>query len=414
MKTLTVTIFFIGFTLATLGQPYIDGKKTRHRFAQLNIGISTNLISGKGSKTYSMASSSLMEEKQMSSFGEANIVFGGTHFWGKADFFIAIPIVRIGKSSLKSGVETGGRYFFRRLSNKKISPYLGASFHSYAIKFGTGGTLERFYFPLQTGIYYLNKKMLVTAGFSYQWNTDNHYYFTENNSLAIKVPPISVNVGIKWMIETTLSAEKDWISGRTKTITDTLAKLNRLNGLTIAVGPSSAFFIKRSSYNTNARPFLYQHKSTQLFPEFGIGYYMHRNDIQFNFAYRKNLSRIEGFDFSQKIIRESFALETYKFFADYHGFVPFIGPSISREDLSFTESGNGLPGSLIVSKNLVRPGLVFGWDIRPNRLQSFLLRTNLRWVPNLNVKINNKGSINFDQLELNFIQLVIFPGRLLK
>jgi hypothetical protein len=56
-------------------------------------------------------------------------------------------------------------------------------------------------------------------------------------------------------------------------------------------------------------------------------------------------------------------------------------------------------------------GLVFGWDIRPNRLQSWILRTNLRWFPNLNLNVGEAGSVSFDNIEFNFIQLVIYPGR---
>jgi hypothetical protein len=65
-----------------------------------------------------------------------------------------------------------------------------------------------------------------------------------------------------------------------------------------------------------------------------------------------------------------------------------------------------------LEEKLIRAGIVFGWDIRPNRIQSILLRTNLRWTPGLGISVANKGTMFLDQLEFNFIQVVIFPGRI--
>jgi len=56
------------------------------------------------------------------------------------------------------------------------------------------------------------------------------------------------------------------------------------------------------------------------------------------------------------------------------------------------------------------PGITFGWDIRPNQLQGFILRTNLRYTPTDN--IGEEGGVSFSQLEFNFIQLVVYPGRI--
>jgi len=57
-------------------------------------------------------------------------------------------------------------------------------------------------------------------------------------------------------------------------------------------------------------------------------------------------------------------------------------------------------------------GITFGWDIRPNRAQYFLLRTNLRWYPKLELSVVEGQAVSLNALEFNFIQLVVFPGRM--
>lgn len=96
---------------------------------------------------------------------------------------------------------------------------------------------------------------------------------------------------------------------------------------------------------------------------------------------------------------------------DYHGFTPFIGPAFSYENLGFTESFEGA-NTVNFKNNKLGYGLTFGWEIRPNRIQSWLLRTNLRWFPNLNLEVQPNSKISFDNLEFNFIQLIIFPNRM--
>ena len=101
-------------------------------------------------------------------------------------------------------------------------------------------------------------------------------------------------------------------------------------------------------------------------------------------------------------------LETYKFLGDYHGFVPYVGPTLAYEDLTFTDTDGNV--SRTVQAKKVAIGIIFGWDIRLSRAESWLLRTNLRYTPNLHLMAEGK-KVQFDQLEFNFIQFVWFPGR---
>jgi hypothetical protein len=273
-----------------------------------------------------------------------------------------------------------------------------------------GVSLSRSKYPITGGLVYNYKQHLFEVGGGFIPNHRFNYYISKTNQQLITTHPFWVSLSYKLMIETTLSAEKDWLSGRSKKLTDTLAVLKRLNGFTLAVGPSSAFYTRASTYNAAVAPFADNHKFADVFPEFGVGYYLHQPDLQFNIAYRTVKSELNAYDFSQKLNRKALTLEAYKFLFDYHGFVPFAGVSASYEWLNVNEIFDNIKTDF--SSQGLRPGITFGWDIRPNRIQAMYLRTNLRYFPCLNLKMPNAKNMAFDQLEFNFIQLVIFPDRL--
>ncbi|HRG57851.1 MAG TPA: hypothetical protein PK323_02780 [Bacteroidia bacterium] len=391
-------------------QPYIEGGKTRHRFAQLNLGVDQRYFNGKYTQSSFINSNGNIENFELQNLNETRIIIGGTHFWGHADFFIAVPILSSKQSGFKTSVETGLKIFPWKIKHLGFRPYIGASWMPCSFQQGEGTHLSRSKYPITSGLVYNYKNHLVELGLGYLPNNTFNYYITKNIQQAVKTHGYWIALSYKFMIETTLSAEKDWQSGRTKKLTDTLAVLKRLNGFTLAVGPSSAFYTKSSSYNTAVVPFADDHKFTDVFPEFGIGYYLHKPDVQINLAYRTVKSELKAFDFNQNLNRKALTVEAYKFLFDYHGFVPFVGASASYEWLLVKENFNGQLSS--ASNIALHPGFTFGWDIRPNRIQAIYLRTNLRYIPNLNVKMAYNKNMAFDQLEFNFIQLVVFPNRL--
>jgi hypothetical protein len=413
MKCLVLSLIVCKVVLTdVMAQPYIDGGKTRLRFAQLNLGIDQRYFSGANTETSFINPNGAIENTKLGDLYETRFIIGGTHFWGHTDFFIAIPIFNTKNSGFKTSVETGLKIFPWKIKNKTTRPYIGASWVPCSFQQGEGTLLSRSKYPITIGLVYNYKNHLVELGLGYFPNNTFNYYITKNNQQAVKTHPYWLSFSYKFMIETTLSAEKDWQSGRTKKLTDTLAALKKLNGFTLAIGPSSSFYTKSSSYNAAVAPFADNHKFADVFTEFGIGYYWHQPDVQFNIAYRKVKSELSAFDFSQQLNRKALTFEVYKFLFDYHGFAPFVGASASYEWLQVKESFNKV--AYTVSNKALHPGFTFGWDIRPNRIQAFYLRTNLRYIPNLNVKMAHNKNMAFDQIEFNFIQLVVLPGRLFK
>jgi hypothetical protein len=408
-----ITVCYIIFTFIfnqAQAQPYIEGGQTRHRFAQLNLGVDQRYFGGSSTQTIFFNAHGNWEKTSLPNIHETRLIIGGTHFWGHSDFYIAVPIISTGNAGFKTSVETGCKIFPWKIKNKKIRPYIGASWMPSSFKQGDGTQLSRSKYPITGGLVYNIKQHLIELGAGYIPQHSFNYFVSKTNQQSIGTHPYWISLSYKLMIETTLSAEKDWQSGRTKKLTDTLAVLRRLNGFSIAVGPSSSFYTKKSSYNAAVAPFADNHHFADVFPEFGIGYYWHKPDLQLNVAYRTVKSELNAFDFNQQLKRKALTFEAYKFLFDYHGFVPFVGASASYEWLKVNEKYNS--NHLNLLSHGLHPGITFGWDIRPNRIQAMYLRTNLRYFPNLNVNMPMDKKIAFDQIEFNFIQLVIFPERL--
>lgn len=419
--------FFVLFTLLLLtqtsySQVYIE-KQSRHRFAQMNFGLDVQTSLG-GQTTYFDAQSSLQSVALGNRFSP-RLLIGGTHFWGHADFYIAIPVYSPTLETENQeiialrGVETVLKYYPWRIEHNKIRPYIGTSLAPFYFEqrnknfdYPSGPELNHTSFPLLGGITFNAKQILIDAGVAWNYANRQDYYISRSQLTVVTTPPLYATLSFRYMIETTLSAEKDWESGRTQEVTQILADRKRLNGFYLGAGISSAFWLKSSSYNTQTRPYIERY-STSILPDFTAGYYLHKPDVNIALGYRGYGAATNTYGAIQRLNRKSLLLEATKCLFDYHGFVPFFGPTLSFENLAFSESFEGI-ATVDKQGNRVGYGLTFGWDIRPNRIQSWILRTNLRWYPNLFLEVEPGARVAFDNLEFNFIQLIIYPNRMIK
>lgn len=408
---LLLVLHFIVSPTNLYGQPYVEGGQTRHRFAQLNLGLEYRQFFKAGSESFRKDPTGILQPFQLRNQSDARIVVGGTHFWGHADFYISIPVADLSRTGFTADVETGGKYFPWRIENHKLRPYVGAALLPTTFTQDSGTKQMKFRYPLTAGLVFNSKRHLFELGTGFVAQRALTYYIDKSTAVEVRTPSLWISFSYKFMFETTLGAERDWQSGKTAALTDTLSRQKRLNGFTLAAGPSSAFFLRSSEHNKINVPYLGNHKATKLFCDVGIGYYFHQADLQLNLAWRSMKSDLKAFGFEQNTQRQSLTFEIYKFVSDYHGFAAFVGPAISYEWLHLNERDeNGF--EFQASKRGLHGGITFGWDIRPNRLQSILLRTNLRYFPLLNLNLPDGTGFSFDQLEFNFIQVVVFPGRL--
>lgn len=403
-----------------MAQPYTE-KQTRHRFAQLHLGFDVEGTFG-GSTRY-LDRAGRLQTFDLRSTYVPRFVIGGTHFWGHADFYIAIPlaspVTREQGQEIQAvrGVETVFKYYPWRIEHAKLRPYIGFSIapfyfeHSNGnLDFGSGPELYQTAFPVLGGVTFNAKNHLFELGFAWNYANQNEYFIDRSTSQSITTPPLYVNLAYRYMLDTTISAEDAWESGRTQAVTEQLASQGRLNGFFLSVGMSSAFWLGESSYNTAVRPYLERY-GISLMPDLGVGYYLHRPDVNISLAYRGYRTSTNAYGTSQALQRRSMVVEVTKYLFDYNGFAPFVGPAVSHERLSFAESFERQL-TADVDEQKIGYGVTFGWDIRPNRLQKWILRTNLRWYPTLNLSVAEDREVAFSNIEFNFIQLILYPNRI--
>lgn len=420
MKRAIFTLGLIFALLSLNAQVYLE-KKSRHRFAQMNFGLDVQQGFG-GQSTY------LNQEGQELSFDLPNFtnsrfIIGGTHFWGHADFYIAFPLFnrKLKKENqnlqFNSGVETIFKYYPKRIEESKIRPYVGTGFSMYSFqqentnwKYGKGSAINQAKVPILLGFTLLKKNKLIELGVTYLPDNQLEYFISPEKSVQVELPAFQINLSFRFMLETTLSAEKSWESGKMELYTKYLAEEGKLNNFFLGLGFSSAFYLEKSDLLKADYPSLGAF-APAVFGDFSAGYYWHKPDFAMAFNYRGYQSTASAYGVEWESSRKSIGLEAIKFIGDYHGFVPFVGPIISKEFLQAQAKFQGIKGKNYKDE-VYAYGLSFGWDIRPNRVQSWLLRTNLRWFPSLDLDLEQGESISFQALEFNFIQLIIYPSRM--
>ena len=410
------------FTIPTLSaQIYLD-HHTRHRFAQLNLGL--DLQFNTQDTTHYFDAEDQIQELNLPTLFTPRFLIGGTHFWGHADFYISIPwyVPTFSEANqqiqFSSSVETVFKYYPLPIRQKGIRPFIGFSIAPFQYRqdnknftYGSGPELTHTSLPLLTGLTYHHHNQLLEARLMWNYANKQEYYIDCITEVDVGTPPLYIDISYRFILETTISAEADWESGQTAMTTTTLAQQGKLNGFYIGAGMSSAFWTGKSSYNEAVRPYISPYPIS-LMPDFTLGYYFHKPDINMDLAYRGYSTSTDTYGAVQDLKRRSLGLEATKFLFDYHGFVPFVGPVISYEKLFFTEHFEDQL-TYDLSDEKIAYGLTFGWDIRPNRLQSFIIRTNLRWYPDLDLKVDDDTSISFNAIEFNFIQLVVYLNRIL-
>lgn len=405
---------------ASLNAQLFVEKQTRHRFAQNLIGL--DMQTSFGGSTFFQNIGGGVERLDLESTSRARVIIGGLHFWGHADFHIAIPVMFPAIESenqdifFTSGVETVFKYYPWQLESGKVRPYLGVSLSPYYYEqdnsnlgFGEGQQLSHVSVPVMAGFSYIAKNKVLEAGVTWNYANDQRYYVNRTDFRTISTPPVFASVALKFFFDTTVGAEASWESGRTKEWIDGLAAEGRLDGFFIGAGLSSAWWMGRSSHNEENNPYI-KNYGISLMGDFSLGYYWHRSDINVALNYRGYGASADVYGTQQTLKRRSFGLEMTKYVLDYHGFDPFIGPIVTYENLQFKESFERSLTQDVTDAKLGW-GVTFGWDIRPDRNQNIILRTSLRWFPALDLSVEESNAISFDNIEFNFIQLVFFPNR---
>lgn len=411
MKRLKLLSLFLIISYFSFSQDY----QKRYSFAKAYFGIDAVYTPSYGTSQY-LNSNDNIENYERQGFLTPAINIGATHFWGYADFYVSITTAAIQpkpnelKTQTDYGVFTGLRVYPLQLNENSLQPYIGYKFSPFRYKQsdikGSSSKKTMVKSVLDAGIGYRTSKFYFYAGYNRVLSPTITTFISRTDNISTTLPNHFLNIGANWMIETTRGSNNPI----NRHFNDIFSASNK-NGLFIGIGPSAAFPIGSSEYITTELPFLDDKAMPRTYPDLAIGYHFTKTDFATALAFRPITQVRKAFDFEQKINRNSISLEAYKMIGDYHGFVPFVGIGVGYEHLNLTEYDKGLPIKEISLEKLT-PLIVFGWDIRPSKKgDAWLLRTNLRYSPALDIAINDKR-LSLQHLEFNFIQFVMYPQRM--
>lgn len=421
MKRVSFILSSLFFFFDAAAQSKVDSVYTYEklskslRFAQLTLGGDILAVAG-GQSTLDGLS------RRFGTGLQPRVTIGGLHFWGHADFYVTFPLLAFATQpdfasqfSQTEGVETGLKIYPWAIRPGRLRPYAGISFQPYSLKYrateanpsGKPARYDRFISPIQAGLTYATRKWLFMANVRYYGRRQFSYYESPTQRAVVRPDPIRFSVGVLRYIDTDLGLATSRGIRQQNIMHHILKENKRLDAWYFGVGPSAALQMSQSPYFKNQYPYLVdQMLNSFLIPDLSLGRYFSKPDLNVGLSTRSMFFRVNAFDTKIRLQRHSFALESYKFLFNYHGFVPFVGPMISMEYLSLQENG-------LKTATAFKPaaGVVFGWDIRVTKTGTSLLRTNLRYAPRLRLKAPGDHDVMFNHLEFNFIQYVTFIGR---
>jgi len=394
---------------------YLD-KSTR--FAWLTYGVDLNYLTGGSTFVQNV------NGREKISFGGTampRLTIGGIHFWGHTDFYVSFPLSFLSLQSrpdelnlldIYQGVETGMRLYPLKLQAKRISPFVGISFRRFrysqeaeAVDYRNGApTYGRMIHPIQFGLTYTSDRFHIAASSYYSYQNEFDYYLSQNEQARVVLDPFSFNLSILRYIDTDRSMRSKNAAEYVNRAYQKLKDEQKLSSWFFGIGPSAALQMSESEYLEANHPFLSDRYSAAVLPDITFGRYFHNPDLNLNLSYRTYGEEFGAFDSKLSTRRHSIGLESVKFLFNYLGFVPFAGPIVSYENLYTKVNGESF------REEQLALGITFGWDIRVTKTGSGLLRTNLRYYPQLKMDVEGE-SMMFDHLEFNFIQWVQYIGR---
>ncbi|MEM8566793.1 MAG: hypothetical protein AAGF85_10055 [Bacteroidota bacterium] len=420
-KSLTLSYLMVCFcavqgqTDSTYTFDYIDRST---RFAWLTLGFETFREPG---GTTGFVRNGNIDRTSFEGALTPRLTIGGIHFWGHADFYVTFPLnfatIRNNPNGFETlkfsqGIETGARFYPLKLKSGRFSPFMGISFNTFNYRqlreeddFSEGAPVyQQVIAPLEAGFTYTTGQYHITASAYYNSIDKFDYAISTSINAPIEIDPLSFSLRIYKYWDTDKGMRSKRVLGRLNRYYNFLEKENQLNAWYWGIGPSAGIQISKSSYLENNFPFLENDRMGGFMPDITFGRYLSKPDMNIGFSYRTLGDRLKGFDTEIKVRRHSAMIEVYKNVFDWLGFVPFVGVTMSMEYLSSDINGNKF------SDTKAAVGLIAGWDIRVTKTGSSLLRTNLRWIPDLHLQVEG-DKIMFNQLEFNFIQYVHFIGR---
>ena len=425
MRVIILFVIIVIFSNITLAQEYIEEGRKRLNFAKTYFELGSQF-------SPSFMGKKLIGNNTIQSFENPAslnpyINIGGLHFWGHADFYISIPLTRIKLNkndslnfNYNNSVVTGARFMPWAYKDKRIRPFIGASWAVINLNQNIDDQLLKSSFSknkilIDVGIVYGKKNFMARLGVNYNLNNEWNYPISKTNFQTISTPNFTPYFGLIYSYESTRSKNMEKtnkILNEYATLSSPTMNVTEKGDWFVGIGPSTSFIISESKYNKEMNPFFTSKPISNTFFDIALGYQFNKVGIVTAISYRTPTFKNESFGVKQVLAKQSVTVEAYKFLTDYSGFTPFIGITLGFDNLKFEEKS--ADRNVNINKNIINPGLIFGWDILPGKTQQpFVLRTNLRWFPFEKINVNDKV-FSLNQIEYNVIQAVFYPSRFKK
>ncbi len=419
MRFIIITLLLALTANAGYAQSYVAGK-TQHRFAQTHVGLGYMYHPSGGNIHWRSGDEVL--SGPLPSIHYPQFRLGGLHFWGHLDFVMHFSIPFGPRKSLSETAEfqwhNAGdlaiHYYPWAIRHGKIRPFVGVTGSGFRFVYANEGRERQSNFLFaapEAGLSWAFRGWQMNLQASYQLKKKYPYYIDRLTPQELEIMPWQFSLSLVRYFDTTLREEKDQLNGKTEAYEQQLLAEGKLNSLSIGLGGSSAFFLQQPQYDALLRQSLPRHQAAFTW-DLGLGYLWHRAGLHVGLAYRDYSSKSQSFGYQQIIRRRSVALEGFKFLWNYKGFAPFLGVSISHDSWATAEFDGSNQITESIRSTFVQPGIIFGWDILPSPLETWVLRTNLRYYPGVKINGLEGQKVRVDQLEFNFIQFVLYPQRL--
>lgn len=437
----------------TVGQDVPDSLKYDDPEAVLLLGIGGVYIPGSGSQMSHFDTSMNVNTYPLSDRYIPGFYFSTLAARGRLEWNVGVPLnhwkPQWSRTKLFTGISCGLTFYPMGDNAKWVSPFVGVSVmpmfltdNGWAAQTGSDYQdylLNELNTPLKGGVQvkYRNAR-LDLSGVYFPKNAFDVYLETQA-SYPFKISPFAAEMRFSVLFNGVPKDYREKSQTEIDLRTSSLLSKRKLSGVTFSLGLAQGYYVRKSElYNTYR--FLKDPVTSGVYVDVGLGYYFAKYDWQLNYSFRTrsgsysnafyyetdgnpwfvaeynelcNISQVIEYE------RQSHTIEAYRFWGSWSDLALFAGPCLSMDDLAVKIAYLTSPEELYelvksIDKDdfTLQPGVTFGWEIRPDRLQWMYIRSTFRWMPLVQVYSEEYGAIYFDQLEITGIQIFIKPGRI--
>ena len=434
--------------------PRVPEQELKKPFAITTLGLDYHMFMPSSEAKWAVPFLEDFDNQPAPSLGSLNLVIGGLHFFDRADLYFSLPLVALtealgGYTNPKREVElsyltvAGGKFYPMSLSRGTVRPYVSGGLASRTFTMtgrkALSDSLERdiaWVVPIGVGVTWRSDlNLLVDASLSYPlFDTMTAHGDVAPKPLVddagkqttrdVELGALTFTLGLRWARDTNGHINQEEYRGDEAQRLARMMRTKSAGGLTLAVGLSTRLAHNGSDYFDGHRPFLAGAYDEGFFPHATIGWYHFEWDAEVRAAWRMVSGDAMGYGATMETGRQGFFVEAIKMIdIGYFGFVPWIGIGFGYELLELkdsttvtidtvTNATSQRTESWSDSKAVL--SIPFGWDLRISPSSWWFLRTSLRWIPVAEVEVAKGVTYDFGGLEFDFIQFVMYPGRLMK